>query len=208
MEGEWGLQPGAWKDGTSELGRRLEDFLMRNAEWVILTRFDRRFLCPSHFDLTTRSKNEWDPACELCHGFGVKTTFEVVPCRIERDRGMIGPTDGDLRMPPGYIGQDQIIGDFPREVRPQLEDLVLTVEWPVHQQQVRVLPKRRPMKVLDAYLIKQINYHHEREVAIINCSLDLYSIEDGRLQELVQVAFKDLLVRSVDGSEWKTGGYW
>jgi hypothetical protein len=190
------------------MGKRLEDFLMRNAEWVVLGRFDKRFLCPSHYSYTSHSKTDWAPDCSLCHGFGVKTTFEIVPCRIERDRGMIGPADGDTRLTPGYVGQDQIICDFPREVRPQIEDLVLTCEWPVHPQQLSVLPKKRPLRIVDAYFIKQINYHHERELVIINTSLDLYTIEDTRLQDLIQIGFDDLLIRKADGTEWQTGSYW
>lgn len=208
MSKDWNLQPGSWKDGSSEFGRRLEDSLIRNAEWVILGRFDQRFLCPSHYSLSSHSKSEWAPDCDLCHGFGIKTTFEIVPCRIERDGGMIGPAGGNQWLLPGFIGQDIIICDFPREVRPHMQDLVLTCEWPVHPQQLRDLPKKRPLRVVDAYFIKQINYHYEREIAIITTSLDLYTIEDSRLQDLIQVGFEDLLIRKADGTEWQTGTYW
>lgn len=205
MSNDWDLELGAWKDNSLELGRKVETFLDQNALWVVYGRRDERFKCPDHYSQEGHSPALPIVDCALCHGFGVKTVFEVVPCRFAFHRG-VGATEDQDEM--GASIEDHIIVDFPRYVRPQRQDLVFMCEWAVHTQQVPKQPRNRPTRITTTYRISQININHEREILLFNCAVELYEIETYRMRVLVESAFSNMSVRSEHKGEWKQDSFW
>lgn len=202
---EWNLQAGAWKDGNSEFGRRLEDQIMRNPEWVLHMRRDERFRCPDHWDQPTGTTNSTGAECPFCYGFGTKVSFEINPCRIERDRGTMGPQEGEQRQYLGWINVDTVIADFPRWVRPSEQDLIVVCEWTVPTTEIVGGKYLKPDRVVDVYQIKKVNAHFERELALFNCGLELYPIEDRRLREVIN---RLPALKANRGKEWRPGSFW
>mgnify|MGYP003345227932 CR=1 FL=1 len=207
MTNEWNLKPGSWKDSGSSLKQKFENFVMENPEWVVYVRKDPRFKCPYHWDEATRSPLFGDPTCAYCGGFGMKATFEIIPCRIERDRGTMGPMDGEKRSFPGYIEQDGIVCDMPRWVSPALEDLVFVCEWPVHPQRIAELPHVHPLSIQDVYLVKKTNPYFEREIVWTNCGLELYPIDSLKMRQILERT-DQILVRNGRDKQWQQESYW
>lgn len=210
MSNEWGLIQGEWKDGNSDLNRKLEGFILQNPEWVIYLRRDDRFKCPQHWDQASETVAAFgDVTCSFCRGLGVKTTLEVVPCRLERDRGTMAPVDGSMRDGPGYIDMNDVVADFPRWIAPDVNDMFIVAEWECHPSQIPRLPRVKAIRIEEIYRIKKTNAHWEREVAVINCGVELFPLERQKARDLIESTSKIIIRRGDEmDAPWKQGSWW
>jgi hypothetical protein len=178
---EWNVGRGSWKDGMP-LGASAEDFLLENAQWVIYFRKDHRFPCPTCYDMSTQSRISVGYDCETCFGFGKKVDPILVPARISFGPPKVTSREADIRQNPGYIEFFSAEIDFPRAVKPKLEDLVLVCEWSKPTQQLGK-PRARPLSITSIYVIKQVNDYFERELSWYGCGAEAYDLEMHLLEE-------------------------
>jgi hypothetical protein len=201
---EWNIDEGDYLDYNA-LGRRVENFLLRNSEYVIYIRLDRRFPCPhGHSQETLTSKNR-DVNCPICMGFGWKVTPQIVPSRLSRGDAELETMGGDLRFDPGYIDHYKYVVSFPRWVYPDTNDLFIACEWNKPTQEIIKPPIGRPLKIGSIYTIKKVNTNFMREISWISCGIKSFEIDSDHIQALIP-KFSRLEV--LKGSNWAQDNFW
>lgn len=166
---EWNLNLNP-EPNSDPLGIEAQNFIYENCQWVIYFRKDPRFLCSRHYDLARQSKEDYNTKfCEKCWGLGMLTVPQIVPARIMLEEANLSIRETDARLEPGYIAYNTANIDFPRNVKPALEDLVMVCEWNKPAQAIAQYPVGRPLNIINIYIIKVINNQFEREVGWANC---------------------------------------
>lgn len=199
------LQNTNWKD-INPLAARVAKFVGENTQWVIYLRKDKRFPCPTCWDPSSKTADHGRVDCEDgCWGTGVKTTLQLAPCR------MVPGTpnnllEGDLRLGPGYVERNQVMGIFPREVYPQMEDIILAAEWTTPTQKLGSPPRSRPVRISDVFIIKNTASHFEREFGWTTCSLELYTIDAKAFTDNIYRMVNIEIIKRDKSTELKT--YW
>ena len=169
---EWNLSTNP-SPNSDPLGIEAQNFIYENCQWVVYFRKDPRFLCTAHYDLARQSKEDYNiKFCPKCWGLGIATTPQIVPARVILGRANLSVRQTDSRLEPGYIAYNTANIDFPRNVRPALEDIVLVCDWNKTSESIATYPTGRPLNIVDMYLIKVVNTHYERESAWSNCGAE------------------------------------
>lgn len=184
VDNPWKLNQTNWKD-SSPLGQHVEEFILENPQWVLYLRREPRFVCPDHWDVVTVNRKLGTPPCALCWGLGVRVYPIIVPSRIQLGMTNMGATEGDLLVNPGYIDRFYTAIDFPRAVKPKLEDLILTCEWDKPTQQLGQYPRARILRFNSIYQIKQVNDHFERELSWYSCGVRDFEVERQVLDNMI-----------------------
>ena len=98
--------------------------------------------------------------CTDCYGFGYKITPMVVPCRFTRSPAKSTGRTGDMRLEGGYTQYYHQQIDFPKEIKPELEDIVLTCEFKAQSTAIGDLNYCGVLRVINGFLIKQVNANY------------------------------------------------
>ncbi len=203
---EWGLDKGEFRD-SDPYGKRVQKYIMENCEWIIYLRKDHRFKCPTHWSLSSESPSTFDPTCD-CWGFGEKITATIVPSRITRGRSAeVDFMGGSVHDIPGYMPNYKDVIHFPRAVAPQANDIILCCEWNIKAQYLNRVPRPRPVGIHSIYMIKQINSHFQRELALFSCGMEAFEIDLDHMKALIPEKLTNLSVLDVDTS-WQQNSYW
>jgi len=160
---EWNLGGTSWKD-SNPFGLQAENFIWDNPNWAIYFRKDQRFKCPGHYSISKQSSFTFNEYCPKCLGFGIYTTAMIIPVRVNLGQAKLSVRSSDMRLLPGFMEHYVTTLDFPRNAKPQLEDVVLFCDWNKNYQDVPRPPVGRPLNVTSIYLVKSLNDHIEREL--------------------------------------------
>lgn len=203
---DWNLGKGEWRD-SNPMGKRVQEFILENCEFVIYLRKDHKFKCPIHWSGPSDSPNLVDIDC-WCWGFGEKISATIVPARLSRGRNAeVGFMDGSVKDIPGYLPTFTDVIHFPRPVAPQVNDVILCCEWNVKAQYIDRVPKPRPVAIHSIYMIKQINPYFQRELGWFSCGSESFEIEQDHIDQLISDKLINLSVMDVV-SEWQQNSYW
>lgn len=183
---EWGLREGDYKNDFN-IGDSITNFILENAEWVLYLRKDHRFFCPKHWDEKTKNPIDLKPGeeCKVCYGFGIKIDPIIVPSRITRSPIKASTREGDIRLEPGYIEYFHWQIDFPKEVKPNLEDLISICEFDTPTQQIGNVPYVTIKSIKNTFLVKQINPNYERQISWFSTSLEIFDFKSNLVNTLV-----------------------
>jgi hypothetical protein len=101
-----------------------------------------------------------------------------------------------------------ILVDLPRAVKPALEDLIFNVEWDEPLNKIGNVGRRaKPIRVINAYLIKQISWQYERELAWAGCGCETFDVEDPVLNTFL-ASMKNLPYVQLTSQTWPQTKYW
>lgn len=204
---EWKLDKGEWRD-SNPYGKRISDHILEYPEWGIYLRRDTRFKCPEHYSEVTESYKSFGQVDHWCMGLGVAVSGSIVPCSMSRGRNAeIGPLAGTVKDFPGYMDMFHDVAHFPREVLPQINDLLLLCEWNVPAQKIDKFTKARPIRVHSIYIIRQINSYFKRELSHFSCGVESLDINVYVVSQLVQSKLTNLPVINVEKT-WRQNSYW
>ena len=204
---DWSLDKGTWRD-NSPIGKRIQDFIMKYPEWLILLRRDERFPCIEHHDFATKSRSSFSGTCDFCLGFGVKVLPQIVPCRVSRGRfAEISSKDEALVSEPGMVPNFTDVAHFPRIVLPQINDILISAEWDKKTTDLFKVPYARPVRFNSIWTIRNQEHHTQREVSWISCGLKSYEINDFQLAEIIPSHLRNLKVIDLKGS-WDSETFW
>ena len=167
----------------------INDFILSNPEWIIYLRKDQRFRCIKHWDFKTGTLVDLKPGeiCTDCYGFGYKITPMVVPCRFTRSPAKSTGRTGDMRLEGGYTQYYHQQIDFPKEIKPELEDIVLTCEFKAQSTAIGDLNYCGVLRVINGFLIKQVNANYEREISWFSCGVEVFNSRQTTLSNLPKV---------------------
>lgn len=204
---EWDLTKEDWRD-SRPLGRKIQNFIEENPQYVIYLRKDPRFPCSRHYNQATETPTFSDYSCTECWGFGVKMSGIIVPSRISMGANAdISPKDGYIRGGPGYLTDYTVAVHFPRAVCPKQKDLILVCEWNKPSQKIIQAPYGRPIRIASIYMIQQIQDHFMRELAWFSCGVKSLDIIADHVDSLLIPRLSNLDVLDVE-TTWKQDSYW
>ena len=203
---EWGLRSEDWKD-DNPIGQDATAFILENPEWLLYLRKDHRFYCPKHWDVKTKGPIALRPneECKICYGFGIKIDPMLIPCRVTRSPIKASSKEGDIRLEPGYNEFFHWQIDTPREVKPNLEDIVGFCEFHTPTNRIGELPYIDVKSIQNTFLVKQINPNYERQLSWFSVSLEIFDLKQG-LVKMITPMFKGIKVMNFDSL--KKGNYW
>ena len=198
-----------WKD-SNPLGKKAEKFLRENADYCIYLHSNSDSYCPEHFDIAggvSPKIFDEDLLCKKCWGTGKIVKAEIVPARIVIDSGT---GQSDYRFAPGYVTSNLITGFFPRKVKPDLHDIVISVEWNIPVQSVPSDRNRRPLRVSSIMQVVNVFERFEREVSFIGTTLQSYDIERKTAIKMLplMIGLDFLEVESQPQWSEKDSGFW
>lgn len=201
----WQMGPGSWKDNYP-IGRDAEQFILENCQFLLYLRMDRRFKCPEHWDESSSSVKNIHQYCDVCKGFGFKTSAACVPSRVTYDAAHVSNRETELRLPPGYMEYFNAVVHFPRKIRPASEDVIAICEWSMPTQRLHSVPTARILKATSVMAIKQINDRFERELAFYSCGVELMPHLQSKLDLLVPHLTQVPVTHVQD--TWKQNSFW
>lgn len=206
---EFNIDYGHWRDSKPH-GHRVQDFIMTYPEWAIYLRRDMRFKCPNHWDQASESPKSFNTpesvSCQ-CWGFGVLVSGSIVPSKVSRGRNAeLGSSPGEIKDMPGYLDYFRDVIHFPRQVLPQINDLVIFCEWNTKTQKIdKFPPTARPIRVHSVYIIRQVNSYFHRELSHLSCGVESHNIQADLINSLISTRFANLPVLNPD-TTWTP--YW
>lgn len=204
---EWDLVPEQWRD-SDPMGRKIENFIYENNQYLVYIRKDQRFPCQDHYKQSNETAIFPTVSCDYCWGFGVKTTAAIVPARLSLGRtANIGPNDGFVRGVPGYLTDYTTVAHFPRAVAPNQKDLVLVCGWNKPTQHIATPPYGRPLKIFSIYMIQQVQDYFMRELSWYSCGLKTLDAIGDHIDNLIIPRLSNLDVLETHTS-WKQNSYW
>lgn len=205
----WGIEKGAWKDNYP-IGLDAEEFILDNAQWVLYMRRDPRFVCTKHHSQSQSAPLFVQDPCTVCYGFGVKVDPIIVPCRITLKEPQVTFRETDQRAPNGWLEYYTAAADFPRSVKPSLEDHILVCEWDKPAQQLGKYPRAKAITIHNIYAIKQLNDYFEREISHFGVGLEAQNHDLDRYMHHLPV-MKNIPImqfRPDNPSYWGARSFW
>lgn len=203
---EWHLRQGDWKD-DNPLGRDATGFILENPEWWLYLRKDRRFYCPKHWDEQTKGPIDLkkDEECLFCYGFGIRILPTIIPCRVTRSPIKASSKEGDIRTEAGYNEFFHWQMDAPKELKPELEDLVCFCEFETPTTRIGDSPYLKIKHIKNTFQVKQINPNYERELSWFSLALEVFDLRSGLLN-MITPMFKSVPIWNFD--YFKDKNYW
>jgi hypothetical protein len=170
-------------------------------QWFLYIRFDERFKIAA--DWSPQSQDGPSSGSESLTS-GEKATLEIVPGRLVRG-GNQGQQDGPYPENPGLLDKEVETLHVPKEVFPKVSDIVCAVEW---NKDSYSLPTQnvRPMRIYEAWRIREVEWAYEVENAWAIVALDPYSIVLDTLREEMP-SWERFTFVQMDQAKWQKS-YW
>ena len=199
MSSDWpNYKPGDWRDSIP-YGEKIKEHILTYPQWAIYVRRDERFKCPLHYSEEAESFESFGQVDCFCWGLGVKLSTSLIPTKLSLGTGEINPKKVEIKHALGFLDFWNDVVYTPREVSPQINDIIIYCEWNTSSQYVnRWPPIARPIRLSSIYVIKQINSHFQREISFCECGVEGYNIQNDMMNRLLPEKLTNLKVFDVN----------